>query len=286
MRGIPDYRKFTRRPLSWITEDENCFYKIPRGSESVESDMVDPECISEAGKEYELSNFLGCVDESINKPMRVEQACIISPMMSGPDMIDFIRKLKDGAAIQDCIETSIRLLGRLHLASVDISGFPIHDYGRDSFLAATAELAESISAKRRTVVIDGFEVRNFRYDKIRNKWLFFDPHNIRQGIPEEDISRFIVSLLMLNWGRAFKFRIWTGFCARSLLKVYKNESSVKIDGQLLKYSFELILNMRRYYALKSVRDMSYFKRIVARMYLEIYFRQMHRWVNRNDITVR
>lgn len=285
MGGIPDFSEFFKRQLSWVAEDGACFFKIPRSSNSVTSDIVDPECISEARKEFVITKFLADLDESINKPLRVEQACIVYPLMSGPDMIDFIRKQKESPVIQDCIEASIRLLGRLHRATIDVSHLREHDYAKDRFLEAPPNLVGAISARRKTAVIDGFEVRNFRYDDVRDKWLFFDPHNIRRGIPEEDIARFIVSLLMLNWGKIPGLRVWTEFYGSSLLKAYEKESSVIIDESLLKYAFQLILNVRRYYAQKSVREMSFMKRILARIYLEIYFHQMQKWVNRYDITL-
>lgn len=278
--------KFLKRPLSWVALTSEFFYKIPKNSDDLEADFYNPVCIEEASKEYELACYLSDLDKNVNKPLSINGACIIYPLLSGPDMTEILKNRKDDGVVQKSIESAVSLLGRLHQKSTGVSVFHVHDYGNNPFTRASCELLPQISAKKKSVVIYGFEVRNFRFDKTKEQWIFFDPHNICQGLPEEDFARFVVSLLMVNWGENHKCNIWQRFNLKTLIDVYEDSASSSLDRQLLQYAFSLVLAMRRHNAVKSVYTMGCLKRIFARVYLEVYFYQMNKWVEKNAVTVR
>ena len=70
---------------------------------------------------------------------------------------------------------------------------------------------KSIESQQKTIVVLGFEVRNFKRIYPNGSFNFFDPHHLLIGVPEDDFCRYLLSLLMLNWGNNTNFLIWRKF---------------------------------------------------------------------------
>ena len=61
-----------------------------------------------------------------------------------------------------------------------------YNYQKHEFLPASEpRLIQSIKNHRKTISVQGFEIRNFRHDKLSSKLILFDPHHVYLGLPEE-----------------------------------------------------------------------------------------------------
>jgi hypothetical protein len=226
-------------------------------------------------------HLLHQLDGRVCKPLRLHHGCIVFPKLSGPDLRDHLLRHGPGggdraAALRDAVS----LLARLHAATDAVSHYPLKDYLVDVFLNPDAGLLRRIEARRRTLCIEGFEVRNFRYDAQRRAWMFSDPQMVSRGVPENDLARFVISLLMVSWGKGGSPRIWTHFDIGDLVSTYAHAASRTIDPVLLDYFLHETIAMRRYFAEKSLRALHGVPRWIGRPYLSAYFLQLQRWVER------
>lgn len=265
--------EFTRRKESWVAEADGHFYKIVRKSDDPLRDLDDPACIETAMREYSEMLFLRALDNGVCRPQRIDRACIVYPALTGPDLRNVLLRGSSSGEREAPLDCAMRLLARLHHG--DATAYPVKDYRHHNFLAPTPELLDRMQGRQRTLVVTGFEARNFRFDRNHNAWFFFDPHHVWRGFPEEDFARFMVSLLMIR-GRRRGPRPWTGFDRFRLLAEYETFAPVKLDKQLLNYFLLERLAMRRFHALGSARRM---RRTVRPLGIG-YTRLCYRWLDR------
>ena len=265
--------RFTRRKESWVAASSGRFYKIIRKSDDPLRDLDDPACIGTSLREYTDMCFLHGLDEAACRPEGIDRACIVYPLLSGPDM----RTVLVSRASTEQREASLRsargLLARLHRG--EASGYPVKDYRRDGFLAPSPAVLERMAGRPRTLVVTGFEARNFRFDRDRDAWFFFDPHHVWIGHPEEDFARFMISLLMIR-GRRKGPHLWTGFDRFRLRDSYESLAPAKLDSTLLNYFLLEELAMRRFHATKLARRMPLAARPFVMAYTGIYYHRLRR----------
>lgn len=263
--------RFARRKESWVASTSGHFYKIIRKSKVLLRDLDDPACIDIASREFFNMRFLHGLADGVCCPERIDRACIVYPFLSGPDMRTLLIGQASPAQREACLESAMRLLARLHRG--DGPGFPTKDYRRDSFLAPSPAVLDRIERRQRTLVVTGFEARNFRFDQDSNAWFFFDPHHVWLGLPEEDFARFLVSLLMIR-GRRSGPRPWTGFDRFRLLAAYEALAPARLDRTLLNYFLHEELAMRRFHATKLARRVPAASRPFVMAYTWFYYRQL------------
>lgn len=265
--------RFTRRKESWVATASDRFYKIARKGDDPLRDLVDPMCIGTSLREYTDMCFLHEIDEAVCHPESIDRACIAYPLLSGPDM----RTVLIGHASIEQREISLHsamvLLARLHHGKA--AGYPVKDYRRDGFLAPPPAVLERMAGRKRTLIVTGFEARNFRFDRSRNAWCFFDPHHVWSGYPEEDFARFMISLLMIR-GRRSGPRYWTAFDRFQLLSVYETLAPFKLDSGLLNYFLDEQLAKRRFYAMASACNPPRARRVFDIAYTRLYYHQLQR----------
>lgn len=265
--------RFTRRRESWVAACSGRFYKITRKSDDPLRDLVDPACIGTSLREYTDMCFLHTLDAAACRPESVDRACIVYPLLSGPDM----RSVLVGRAWAGQREASLRsamaLLARLHHGKA--AGYPVKDYRRDGFLAPPPIVLERMAGRPRTLVVTGFEARNFRFDRSHNAWRFFDPHHVWIGYPEEDFARFMISLLMIRGRRSGPW-YWTAFDRSRLLAAYEAPAPFKLDKVLLNYFLDEQLAKRRFYAMVSARGVPGARRAFGIAYTRLYYHVLGR----------
>jgi len=279
--GWIDALTFARRKESWVAASAGSFYKIFRRGDDPARDWLDPACIERARREYADLQLLHRLDERACAPLRLDHGCIVYPRLSGPDLRERLLQrdpggTDGGAALRD----GVSLLARLHAATAAISHYPLKDYLIDGFLNPDADVLRRIDESRRTLCIEGFEVRNFRYDRQRRAWVFFDPQAVSRGVPENDLARFIVSVLMVSWGKGGSPRIWKHFHVDDLVSTYERAASRTIDPILLNYCLHETIAMRRHFAEKALRALRGMSRLFGRPYLSAYFLQLQNWIER------
>ncbi|TAN08581.1 MAG: hypothetical protein EPN36_00095 [Rhodanobacteraceae bacterium] len=263
---------FKRRKESWVAEDDGCFYKIPRRGDDPVRDLDDPACIDTALREYTDMRFLAKLAAGdMCRPERIERACVVYPRLSGPDLRERLLHGHPHGDHEASLRGAMRLLARLHHA--DAMDYPARDYTRDGFLAPTPALLDRMQARPRTLVVTGFEARNFRFDQASDAWVFFDPHHLWRGFPEEDFARFMVSLLMLR-GRRGTLQPWTGFDRFRLLAAYEDSAPARLDRRLLDFFLDERLAMRRFHAMRSVHRMPAASRPLGAAYTWLYYQRL------------
>lgn len=274
---------FTPRKESWVTSSAGWFYKMFRSSDDPARDWLDPACIERARREYADMRLLCGLSDRVCCPARLDHACIVYPHLSGPDMCALLQMRGSSAARRTAaLRDAVLLLARLHAETSKAMDYPAKDYLRHSYLAPSAEMLARIAARSRTLFISGFEVRNFRFDRQRNAWFFFDPQHMFLGMPEDDLARFVVSLLMVNWGKGGSLGIWRGFDVGDLVATYERASARTLDKLLLNHFLRETIAMRRHFAEKALRGMRGAGRLIGRPYLSAYFLQLEKWVTKHE----
>jgi len=204
--------------------------------------------------------------------------------LTGPDLWSLAEREGATPRVQKGITEGILFAAQLH--RVDPAALPdlvVHDYANDPYLPAPAELHDRLNQRRRTIVLGGLEVRNFKQDRADGQWLFFDPHEAVIGAPEEDFTRYILSLLMINWGRHADCRIWSHFDYPQLLKIYETGRGAPLDRGLLAYMFRRNTAERRFRAGRAMRKLPWLMRGGARAYERLFFWQVRRWAGRHGL---
>ena len=274
---------FTPRKESWVTSANGRFYKIFRNSDDPLRDWLDPACIEKARREYADMLLLRRLSDSVCHPVQLDHGCVVYPHLSGPDMRALLlargcTPTQRAAGLRD----AITLLAQLHAETGGAMDYPVKDYLRNSYLAPSTEVLARIAGRKRTLFIGGFEVRNFRFDRQRNEWLFFDPQHMFLGMPEDDLARFVISLLMVNWGKGGALRIWRDFDVADLVATYEHASARTLDRLLLNHFLRETIAMRRHFAEKALRGMRGTDRLIGRPYLSAYFLQLEKWVAKHE----
>lgn len=264
---------FRRRKESWVAESGGCFYKVVRRSNDPRRDLDDPACAAIATREYDDLCFLHALDPAVCRPTRIDRACVVYPTLTGPDLRTLLLRASTHATHAAALHSAMQLLAHLHHG--DAGGHPLKDYRRENFLPPGPAVLARMQGRPRTLVITGFEARNFRYDKPRATWRFFDPHHVWRGYPEEDFARFVVSLLMLP-GRRRGPRTWAGFDRFRLLGEYEALAPARLDRPLLNYFLDEKLAMRRFHALRSAHRAAFAVRPIGVAYTRFYYQRMQR----------
>lgn len=276
---------FTPRKESWVASSADRFYKIFRRSDDPLRDWLDPTCMEKAAREYADALLLRELSEHVCTPLRLDHACVVYPRLSGPDLRPMLQQ-KHGAFgarhRAQALRKAMVVLAQLHRARSNPAGYPAKDYLHDGYLVPDAEVARRIGERERTLFIGGFEVRNFRYDEEREDWLFFDPQHVYLGMPEDDVARFVISLLMINWGQGGGVTLWQGFDVEDLLAAYEDAAGFLLDGTLLTYFLRETIAMRRHFAQKALRNMAGARRVIGRPYLAGYFMQLNHWAANHE----
>ncbi|HEY3520629.1 MAG TPA: hypothetical protein VGK80_06255 [Rhodanobacteraceae bacterium] len=267
--------QFVQRKESWVAESSGRFYKIVRKSDDPLQDLRDPECIGTALREYTDMRFLHGLSERACRPEGIKQACIVYPLLSGPDMRTVLMDATARESHRACLHDAIAMLARLHRPDGKSATLPVKDYQRDTFLPPDRDSLERMERRERTLVITGFEARNFRFDRDAAAWFFFDPHHLWLGFPEEDFARFVISLLMIK-GRLRGFRPWTDFDRFALLSSYESLAPARLDRSLLNYFLHEQLAKRRFHAMQAARRMRLPVRALGRHYTDLYYRGLRR----------
>lgn len=269
--------QFRRRVWSWVCVSGGYFLKVPRVSGRLETDFSDGG--AEADREYQLTCSLAApLEDMINVPLRLVDGCIVKPRLTGPDLWTMAKAEGATPRVQRAITGGIVLAAHLHRLDPTIVGaLAAHDYANDPYLPAPKELADRLNQRPRTIVLGGLEVRNFKQDGADGRWLFFDPHKAVLGVPEDDFTRYILSLLMINWGRNANCRIWTRFDFQELVGAYQEARGAALDHELLRYMFQR--NVARVRSdVWAFGDWSRFtQRAAARAYEKLFFWQVKRW---------
>jgi len=276
---------FVERKESWVAASGDDFYKIFRSSGDPSRDWLDRECGDSARREFDDMRLLHRLGERACAPRRLDHACVVYPWLSGPDLRELLlRRDAAGAAERSvALREAVSLLTQLHAATTDsISHYPLKNYLADGFLNPDMDVLRRIGERDRTLCISGFEVRNFRYDRCRGAWIFFDPQVVSRGAPENDLARFIVSLLMVNWGKGGSSRIWREFDIGDLISTYERAASRSIDPVLLNYFLQESIAMRRHFAERALRALHGVSRVFGRPYLAAYFRQLEKWAKNHE----
>lgn len=273
---------FAQRKESWVAESGDSFYKIFRTRDDPARDWLDPACAETARREYADMQLLHRLDKHACAPLRLDHACIVYPRLSGPDLrATLLLRHADRTARTAILREAVSLLARLHAATDAASRYPLKDYLIDGFLPPDPDVLRRIDEQHRTLCIEGFEVRNFRYDRQRDAWMFFDPQVVSRGVPENDLARFIVSLLMVNWGKGGSPRIWKNFDAGDLVSTYERTAARSIDPVLLDHFLHETIAMRRHFAERALQALHGVPRLLGRPYLSAYFLQLEKWTGRS-----
>jgi hypothetical protein len=277
-----DYSRFHARSLSWICTQGTLFLKIRKYHDSIEDDLQDARAKEHAQREHDNLVLLHQLDDAVIQPLARVDACVIYPCVEGYDLVDESsrKRIRDIRPDFDRhIEDGISLLARLHGHPEKVpEGLARCDYRNSEFLPLTdAGLISTIEGRPSSLVIHGFEVRNLRYDTAENRVRFLDPHRIFVGAPEEDVARYILSLLMINWGRHLNCMVWDDFDAERLLRAYEEVRGMALDRRLLAYMFDLKVAMRTSHARKNIERMNPFQGLLARVYARLFFRNVESW---------
>lgn len=278
IRGLICAGLFTGRIWSWVCVHERYFLKIPRGRGGrLETDFRNG--AAEAEREYRVTRQLAeHLGGGIDVPLRRIDGCIVKRRLTGPDLWSLAKEEGPTARVQRAITQGVMLATQLdRLDPAAVPNLPVHDYANDPHYPAPLKLHDRLSHRRRTIVLSGLEVRNFKQDGPDGRWLFFDPHDAVLGAPEDNFTRYILSLLMINWGRHADFRIWTQFDFRHLVRTYERARGAPLDSDLLSYMFER--NIRRVCSdIWAFGDWSRLtRRAAARAYEGLFFWQVRRW---------
>jgi hypothetical protein len=282
--GWIDALGFVPRKGSWVACSGDRFYKLFRRSNDPVDDWLDPTCIENARREHDDMLLLHRFVEHACVPLQRDHGCVVYARLSGPDLREMLRRRDTGKAERaGALRDALSLLARLHDIDADaISRYPLKDYGVGGHLRPDAEVLRRIRERPRTLCIEGFEVRNFRFDQRLGAWCFFDPQIMSRGTPENDLARFVVSLLMVNWGKGGSTRIWRDFQVDELVSAYERGAARSVDPMLLNYFVHETIAMRRHFAERALRTLRGARRILGRPYLSAYFLQLERWAARHE----
>jgi len=279
----PRHVIFAKRPLSWTTSDGEWHYKIPRVSDSVAKDARSAVARRAAEAEFRALKILSALSGAVVQPIMVigGSACVVTRYCSGTNLRDALLESISSAARQALLQRAIGVLARLHRRFIEGESsrppevdFPVTE-------AFEQDAGPPQGGDYRALVIDGFEVRNLLVSDRSNEMRFFDPHRLSRGPPEEDVTRFIISVLMVPWGRGGGVIAMTDFSAKDLMSTYERISRVALDAEALKSCFSRNLDMRARNARMSVRAMPVAIRPAAALYSAAFFWQVRAWGTKN-----
>jgi hypothetical protein len=271
-------KQFVARRWSWVCVGERYFLKIPRLHGEREANLG--ASIVDAQDEYRLTEQLTeQLDGLVDAPLRLIDACIVKRRLLGQDLWRLARRQGGTAEVRAAIAQGLALAARLHnLDPAAVPDLSVHDYAQDPYLPAPRSLHSHLRQRRSAIILTGFEVRNFRQDHVGGQWKFFDPHAAMLGAPEDDFARYILSLLMINWGRHVRCRVWTDFNYGDLVRTYDAARGASLEHEVLAYMFQRNIAERRFGARRATRQLPWVMRLAARSYEEVFFRKVQQWL--------
>lgn len=285
---VPDLVRagaFTRRPASWVTVRDGRFFKIPRVSNSLEADAQSSAALEQAVEQYESTGLLARISDDVVRHVDFvrECACLVALELPGPELLAEVRRARRSGEAACLVEEGCGVLARIHRGAPSaIGGLPPYDYANDAFLPAAPEQLDAIARADPMIVCGGFEIRNLMRDA-SGRLRFFDVHHAWLGIAEHDLMRYVVSVLMLNWGRRLVRGPWSGFSLEGCIGAYERERGVAVDRALGAYSFRLCAAMRRSHAARRVAQSPIWMRGLMHLYLLVFFGQVDRWAAKHGL---
>jgi hypothetical protein len=274
---------FSMRQLSWTAREGRLFFKIPRRSVDLRADARSESCRQEIRTEFELLRVLANLSDHVIRPVGFveEYSCLVLPDLDAENLRNLLRSARDSESRETLLRRAVGVIAAIHRQGVP-SGvdLPALDYQANQWLPAPSHLAAAVE---RVVVVDGYELRNLLVDRSSGAMYLVDPHHVSTGFPEQDVARFIVSLLMLNWGRHLNCSVWTGFEWTDLIREYRNQSGRSLDPERLAYCFAMIVAMRFYHSNRSLTRMNPVLRSIGRAYQKAFFFQVRRWGQRHGL---
>jgi len=274
--------RFTRRPLSWVAVTDDLFFKVPRRSNDVLTDATDHSVLTKAAEEYRVLVQLSEITPHVLRPVGVVSGfgCLVMHRINGQNARDILRNGSDKTVIAQTVLAGIDVCASLHTCRRFPASLHPYDYSADPF-ADVLSMPPSRPIDRATLVIDGFEIRNILVRTIDKFPIFFDPHQIAIGYPEDDLARYVVSLLMVSWGRG-GLRVWREFSTRSLIETYQKQANISIDAERMGYFLKRTVRMREYYARESERRLPLPIRGLGALYRSSFFHQIKDWIAEHD----
>ncbi len=273
---------FTPRKESWVAVSGGRFYKLVRAGDDPVQDWLDAGCGATAAREYADMQLLHRAADDALEPLRLDHACVVYPELSGPDLRTALLRQRGRGEGGAGLHAAMRLLARVHATDQDLSAYPWKAYPANPYLPPERDVLQRIAKQPRQLCMEGFEARNFRHDRQRRAWCFFDPQTVSLGVAENDVARFIVSLLMVTWGAGGSLRIWTAFDANALRASYERAAGRTLDATLLTYFIHESIAMRRHFARRALARLGGARRLVGRPYLATYFRQLGNWAREHE----
>jgi hypothetical protein len=270
---------FETRQASWVACSGDTFLKIPRRSALHDDPFLNAD-IEAATKEFSLATWLSEIEPRVLRPsaLRLQQGCLIFPRLRGRDLMEELSDARANRHVQSGINEAIEICARIHRGATEHGEIQAYDYYGD--LDHPLE-SQALDPWPRTLVVRGMEVRNFRRDHRDGKLRFFDLHEVFWGMPEEDVSRFVLSLLMLNWGRRTAPKPWANFDFESILAAYEQTSEISLDRKRMNYCMQLNLRMRRRNAANALTSAFMPKRLAGLAYVYLYFSGLNSWMRQN-----
>lgn len=276
--------RFKERPLSWVCVVGEFFLKVPKFPAGSTLDADHPETLESVKQEYQACSLLHEKTPAVIRPLPLIPGlgCLFSAFVRGRDLLDILRNEEMSIEQRDdLLEDGVGICAAWHdVESQSISGISEYDYAASPFLKLSESELEVIRKSRKTLISQGFEVRNLRYSSEDGNVRFFDPHILNWGMAEEDFARFIVSLLMLNW-KTRRPWIWKRFQLNRLLSSYESISVKPLSRDVLELAFRHVVAMREYHGKKRVSIAAAWIRPVMSFYCYAYFRQMRSWIKSN-----
>jgi hypothetical protein len=273
---------FRKRQESWIAVSEDWFFKVPRCSNDVRADATHRLALAKAQLEYQVLAQLTEITTHVVRPLMVipELGCLVLPRIYGDNARDILLRETDIAAVNRTALAGIEICASLHAPRHFPKNVARLDYAKDPFGEA-AFAPQSPEFGHATLVVHGFEIRNVMMRGSDGFPVFFDPHDVGIGHPEEDVARYIISLLMVTWGHGGGLRIWQTFSAQRVIDRYEDEAQIALDPARLTYFMRRALRMREHYARQSKSELPRVFRALGSLYQLSFFEQLKRWMAKN-----
>lgn len=284
LHKLIESKRFIKHGYSWFALTEQHFYKIPLFSKNVKADSARPEALELIQEEYQHAMFLSQLDEAMEKPLALleKYACLVKKRIFGKDLLLKLRTSSNKKEHQKWLEEGISIIARIHRHKDKLKNeVSVYDYGKWEFSPLTPKQLEILKSHPPHLIVQGFEIRNLIHEN--NKLISFDPHSVCLGVPEDDVSRYVLSILMVNWGSRLKCIVWKNFDFNKLLKVYEETRGEKTDKNILSMMFDWNIAMRDFYAKKKEKRLPLYLRILAVTYRRIYFWQIENWRKKEGI---
>jgi hypothetical protein len=274
---------FSKRRWSWICAYDDFFLKVPRVSDDLLLDLGAAEVRNLAKAEHDSLSILGSYSHAVILPMLFieECGCLVFPRISGRDLYDLLVKERTRRKCHELIAPALGLMGEVHRRSAAAPPVGLREkvYSQHNMRQEKRSVRES----PRCLSVFGFEVRNFRLCDENDGVRFFDPHEVYLGYPEDDVSRFVLSLLMIHWGRNWSCRLWRNFSLDAILDSYEREGGLRLEERRFAECFRLNVAMRERYAEAALEGLSRMKDVLGRTYRLLFFAQIKHWARANGI---